>query len=151
MTKLMIVSIASDHAGFQLKEIIVSHLKALKIEVIDNGPKNDESVDYPDYAKKVVDDLKGSNASKGILICGSGQGMAMSANKHAGIRAALCHNLEITKLARAHNDANILTLGARVIDERTAISCVDTFINTEFEGSRHITSCLLYTSPSPRD
>ena len=121
----MIVSIASDHAGFQLKEIIVSHLKALKFEVIDNGPKNDESVDYPDFAKK------------GILICGSGQGMAMSANKHAGIRAALCHNLEITKLARAHNDANILTLGARVLDQETALQCVDTFFNTEFEGDRH--------------
>ena len=137
MTKLMIVSIASDHAGFQLKEIIVSHLKALKFEVIDNGPKNDESVDYPDYAKKVVDDLKESNARKGILICGSGQGMAMSANKHAGIRAALCHNLETTKLARAHNDANILTLGARVLDQETALQCVDTFFNTEFEGDRH--------------
>ena len=137
MTKLMIVSIASDHAGFQLKEIIVSHLKALKIKVIDNGPKNDESVDYPDYAKKVVDDLKGSNANKGILICGSGQGMAISANKHTGIRAALCHNLEITKLARAHNDANILTLGARVLDHETALQCVDTFFNTEFEGNRH--------------
>ena len=137
MTKLMIVSIASDHAGFQLKEIIVSHLKALKIKVIDNGPQNDDSVDYPDYAKKVVDDLKGSNANKGILICGSGQGMAMSANKHTGIRAALCHNLEITKLARAHNDANILTLGARVLDQETALQCVDTFFNTDFEGDRH--------------
>ena len=133
----MIVSIASDHAGFELKEIIVSHLKALKIEVIDNGPKNDESVDYPDFAKKVVDDLIGSNASKGILVCGSGQGMAMSANKHAGIRAALCHNLEVTKLARAHNDANILTLGARVLDHETALQCVDTFFNTDFEGDRH--------------
>ena len=137
MTKLMIVSIASDHAGFELKEIIVSHLKALKIEVIDNGPKNEESVDYPDFAKKVVDDLIGSNANKGILVCGSGQGMAMSANKHAGIRAALCHNLEVTKLARAHNDANILTLGARVLDHETALQCVDTFFNTDFEGDRH--------------
>ena len=137
MTKLMIVSIASDHAGFELKETIVSHLKALKIEVIDNGPKNDDSVDYPDFAKKVVDDLKGSNANRGILICGSGQGMAMSANKHTGIRAALCHNLEITKLARAHNDANILTLGARVLDHETALQCVDTFFNTDFEGDRH--------------
>ena len=81
----MIVSIASDHAGFELKKIIVSHLKALKIEVIDNGPKNNDSVDYPDFAKKVVDDLIGSNAHRGILICGSGQGMAMSANKHTGI------------------------------------------------------------------
>ena len=133
----MIVSIASDHAGFELKEIIVSHLKALKIEVIDNGPKNEESVDYPDFAKKVVDDLIGSNANKGILVCGSGQGMAMSANKHAGIRAALCHNLEVTKLARAHNDANILTLGARVLDHETALQCVDTFFNTDFEGDRH--------------
>ena len=137
MTKLMIVSIASDHAGFELKEIIVSHLKALKIEVIDNGPKNEESVDYPDFAKKVVNDLIGSNANKGILVCGSGQGMAMSANKHTGIRAALCHNLEITKLARAHNDANILTLGARVLDHETALQCVDTFFNTDFEGDRH--------------
>ena len=133
----MIVSIASDHAGFKLKEIVISHLKALKIEVIDNGPKSDESVDYPDFAKKVVDDLKGSCASKGILICGSGQGMAMSANKHTGIRAALCHNLEVTKLARAHNDANILTLGARVLDQETALQCVDTFFNTDFEGDRH--------------
>ena len=133
----MIVSIASDHAGFELKEIIVSHLKALKIEVIDNGPINDESVDYPDFAKKVVEDLKESNANKGILVCGSGQGMAMSANKHAGIRAALCHNLEATKLARAHNDANILTLGARVLDQETAFQCVDTFFNTDFEGDRH--------------
>ena len=133
----MIVSIASDHAGFKLKEIIISHLKALKIEVIDNGPKSDESVDYPDFAKKVVDDLKGSFANKGILICGSGQGMAMSANKHTGIRAALCHNLEVTKLARAHNDANILTLGARVLDHETALQCVDTFFNTDFEGDRH--------------
>ena len=137
MTKLMIVSIASDHAGFELKETIVSHLKALKIEVIDNGPKNDDSVDYPDFAKKVVDDLIGSNANRGILICGSGQGMAMSANKHTGIRAALCHNLEVTKLARAHNDANILTLGARVLDHETALQCVDTFFNTDFEGDRH--------------
>ena len=137
MTKLIIVSIASDHAGFELKESIVSHLKALKIEVIDNGPKNDESVDYPDYAKKVVDDLKGSNANRGILICGSGQGMAMSANKHTGIRASLFHNLEVTKLARAHNDANILTLGARVLDQETALHCVDTFFNTDFEGNRH--------------
>ena len=137
MTKLMIVSIASDHAGFELKEIIVSHLKALKIEVIDNGPKNEESVDYPDFAKKVVDDLIGSNANKGILVCGSGQGMAMSANKHAGIRAAICYNLEVTKLARAHNDANILTLGARVLDQETALQCVDTFFNTDFEGDRH--------------
>ena len=133
----MIVSIASDHAGFKLKEIIISHLKALKIEVIDNGPKSDESVDYPDFAKKVVSDLKGSFANKGILICGSGQGMAMSANKHTGIRAALCHNLEVTKLARAHNDANILTLGARVLDHETALQCVDTFFNTDFEGDRH--------------
>ena len=133
----MIVSIASDHAGFKLKEIIISHLKALKIEVIDNGPKSDESVDYPDFAKKVVDDLKRSCANKGILICGSGQGMAMSANKHTGIRAALCHNLEVTKLARAHNDANILTLGARVLDHETALQCVDTFFNTDFEGDRH--------------
>ena len=137
MTKLMIVSIASDHAGFKLKETIVSHLKVLKIEFIDNGPKNDEPVDYPDFAMKVVDDLKGSNANRGILICGSGQGMAMSANKHMGIRAALCHNLEDTKLARAHNDANILTLGARVLDQETALQCVDTFFNTDFEGDRH--------------
>ena len=104
---------------------------------IRDRPKNDESVDYPDYAKKVVDDLKESNARKGILICGSGQGMAMSANKHTGIRAALCNNLEITKLARAHNDANILTLGARVLDQETALQCVDTFFNTDFEGDRH--------------
>ena len=133
----MKVSIASDHAGYELKDKIVEHLKIKKIEVIDRGPEINEPVDYPDFALKVVQDITAANANRGVLICGTGQGMAMAANKKPGIRAALCYNDQVTKLAREHNDANILTLGARVIDQTTAISLVDTFLNTHFEGSRH--------------
>ena len=139
MNENIIISIASDHAGYDMKDKVVKFLKAKNIEVIDRGPEQNEPVDYPDFAEKVASDISNQTANMGILICGSGQGMSMAANKKPGIRAALCYNNEITRLARAHNDANILTLGARVIDESTAISCVDTFINTEFEGSRHIT------------
>ena len=133
------IILASDHAGFKLKKEIKSFLIKNKKKVLDLGTNGPESVDYPDFAEKVASDISNQTVNMGILICGSGQGMSMAANKKPGIRAALCYNNEITRLARAHNDANILTLGARVIDESTAISCVDTFINTEFEGSRHIT------------
>ena len=131
------VSIASDHAGFDLKDQIIGILRDSGIDVIDRGPDKNNPVDYPDYASKVTNDILSEKAHKGVLVCGTGQGMAMAANKKPGIRAALCYNNDVTRLAREHNDANILTLGARVIDEETAFSIVKTFLNTAFEGSRH--------------
>ena len=131
------VSIASDHAGFVLKDQIIRFLKDSGIDVIDRGPDKNHPVDYPDYASKVTNDILSEKAHMGVLVCGTGQGMAMAANKKPGIRAALCYNSEVTKLAREHNDANILTLGARVIDQTTALGLVETFLNTDFEGSRH--------------
>ena len=132
------ISIASDHAGFEMKIKIMKYLEKNGFSVIDRGPSNSESVDYPDFAKKVCKDLLDQDVDKGILVCGSGQGMAMVANKYKGIRAALCNSEEMTELARAHNDANILTLGARFVDESIALSCVEKFISTSFEGDRHI-------------
>ena len=132
------ISIASDHAGYEMKKNIMKYLEKNGFSLIDRGPSNSESVDYPDFAKKVCKDLIDQNVDRGILVCGSGQGMAMVANKHKGIRAALCNSEEMTELARAHNDANIITLGARFIDEPLALSCVKKFISTPFEGDRHI-------------
>ena len=132
------ISIASDHAGFEMKTKIMKFLEKNGFSLVDRGPSNSESVDYPDFAKKVCKDLLDQNVDRGILVCGSGQGMAMVANKHKGIRAALCNSEEMTELARAHNDANILTLGARFVDESLALSCVEKFISTSFEGDRHI-------------
>ena len=138
MDEKLKISIASDHAGFEMKNKIMKYLEENGFSLIDRGPSSSNSVDYPDFANKVCKDLLDQNVDRGILVCGSGQGMAMSANKHKGIRAALCNSREMTELARAHNDANILTLGARFIDESLAFSCVDTFISTSFEGDRHI-------------
>tara|TARA_B100001250_G_scaffold23661_1_gene19827 strand:+ start:782 stop:1219 length:438 start_codon:yes stop_codon:yes gene_type:complete len=138
MDEKLKISIASDHAGFEMKKKIMKYLEENGFSLIDRGPGNTESVDYPDFAKKVCNDLLDQNVDRGILVCGSGQGMAMVANKHKGIRAALCNSEEMTELARAHNDANILTLGARFIDESLALSCVEKFISTSFEGDRHI-------------
>ena len=138
MDEKLKISIASDHAGFEMKNKIMKYLEENGFSLIDRGPSSSNSVDYPDFANKVCKDLLDQNVDRGILVCGSGQGMAMSANKHKGIRAALCNSKEMTELARAHNDAIILTLGARFIDESLAFSCVDIFISTSFEGDRHI-------------
>ena len=138
MVEKLIISIASDHAGFDMKTMIIKHLEENDFSLIDRGPNSNDSVDYPDFAKKVCNDLIDENANRGILICGSGQGMSMVANKFKGIRAALCNSEEMAMLARAHNDANVLTIGARFVDEFTAISCVDKFFSTPFEGDRHI-------------
>ena len=138
MPQKLIISIASDHAGFEMKNKIIDYLESNDFSLIDRGPANADSVDYPDFAKKVCNDIAEANANRGILICGSGQGMAMVANKHKGIRAALCVTNEMVELARAHNDANVLTIGARLVDESTAISFVDKFFSSPFEGDRHI-------------
>ena len=132
------ISLSSDHAGFKLKEIIKKSLIKKKIKVIDLGPKSDKSVDYPDYAKKVAKNIISKKSDLGILICGSGTGMAMSANKFKKIRAAVCYNKASTRLSRQHNNANIMALGSRLTRKANAIKLVNVFLNTKFEGGRHL-------------
>ena len=131
------ICIASDHAGFKLKEHIKTSLINSKISIIDLGTHNDKSVDYPDYARKVSNRLKLKKSDIGILVCGSGTGMAISANKTQGIRAAVCYNSKSTRLSRQHNDANIISLGSRLTRKEDALKFVSTFLNTKFEGGRH--------------
>jgi ribose 5-phosphate isomerase B len=131
------IFISSDHAGFKLKEEIKSHLSKKKLSFQDLGPFNDDRVDYPDYAHKVAKKVKVNKSNVGILVCGSGMGMNIAANRHKNIRAAQCFNLKSTKLSRLHNDANIITLGSRLLTKKLAINCVNTFLNTKFEGGRH--------------
>ena len=132
------IFISSDHAGFKLKEIIKNYLKIKKVKFEDLGPKDDSSVDYPDYAHKVAKKVKLNNSNVGILVCGSGTGMNIAANKHKNIRAAQCFNLKSTKLSRLHNDANIITLGSRLITKKNALKFVSVFLNTKFESGRHL-------------
>jgi ribose 5-phosphate isomerase B len=134
----MKIAIASDHAGFELKEKIKKLLEKLGYVYKDFGTYSDEHVDYPDYALKVAEGIAKKEYDRGILICGSGIGMCMTANKVPGIRAALCNTVEMAKLSREHNDANILTFGARMIDEDTAKNIVKVWLKTEFLGDRHL-------------
>ena len=131
------IYISSDHAGFKLKEDIKIHLKKKKIRFIDLGPINDVKVDYPDYAHKVAKKVKIRKKNVGILVCGSGIGMNIAANKHKNIRAAKCFNSKSAKLSRLHNDANIITLGSRLLTKKNALNCVSIFLKTKFEGGRH--------------
>ena len=129
-----IIYIASDHAGFDLKnQIINSHGN-----FVDLGPVNKDSVDYPDFAYNLVSKINSNISSKGILICGSGIGMQMVANKHKNIRAALCYNTTTAKLSRQHNNANVMTIGSRFIKKNVALKCVNAFIKTNFDGGRHL-------------
>ncbi len=132
------ISLSSDHAGFELKEKIKKYLFKKKIKVIDLGPKNSNSVDYPDYAKKVARNIVSEKSNVGILVCGSGTGMAISANKFKKIRAAVCYNAASTRLSRKHNNANILALGSRLTNKHNAIKLVNLFLSTKFEGGRHL-------------
>ena len=131
------IFISSDHAGFKLKESIKMYLSKKRLSFQDLGPSNDDKVDYPDYAHKVAKKVKTSKNNVGILVCGSGTGMNIAANKHKNIRAAQCFNLKTTKLSRLHNDANIITLGARVLSKNNALKFISVFLNTKFEGGRH--------------
>ena len=133
----MRVLLASDHAGFRLKEDIKKHLLKKRNKVLDLGTKNYDKVDYPDYAHLLSKKMKKNKNQFGILICGSGTGMSMAANKHKNIRAALCYNIKSTKLSRSHNNANVMTLGSRLIKKRVALECVNTFLKTDFDGGRH--------------
>ncbi|NDI98528.1 ribose 5-phosphate isomerase B [Flavobacterium sp. LaA7.5] len=133
----MKISIGNDHAGPDYKKAIVKHLEEKGITVINHGTDTFDSVDYPDFVHPVAEDVANGTAHFGIIICGSGNGVAMTANKHKGIRAALCWIKEIAELARQHNDANIISIPARYTSIQQAVGMVDVFLNTEFEGGRH--------------
>jgi ribose 5-phosphate isomerase B len=133
----MKIAIGNDHAGTEYKLAIVGLLKSMNFEVVNHGTDGSDSVDYPDFIHPVAEDVENENVNFGIIICGSGNGASMTANKHQGVRAALCWNKEITALAREHNDANILSLPARFISLAQALDMVKTFLNTNFEGGRH--------------
>ena len=131
------IYIASDHAGFNLKESIKKKYSK-KYKLFDLGPdKSSKSVNYPDYAHKLSKKIN-KKQNIGILVCGSGMGMSMSANKHKNVRAALCYSVKNAKLSRLHNDANVITLGERLISKNLAFKCINAFLNTKFEGGRHL-------------
>ena len=136
--RLKRVVLASDHAGFNLKEEIKKFLIKKRKEVLDLGTKNAKSVDYPDYAHLLSKKMKNKKNQFGILVCGSGVGMSMAVNKHKYIRAALCYNTKSTKLSRLHNNANVMTIGSRLIKKNVALKCVATFLKTNFDGGRHL-------------
>lgn len=136
MTEDRIV-IASDHAGVELKSLIKGELEAMGRQVLDLGTHGTESVDYPDFADAVAEALHDGRASQGVLVCGTGIGISIAANRHGHVRAALCQDTTGARLARAHNDANVLVLGARLIGAEAARDCVRTFFSTSFEGGRH--------------
>lgn len=133
----MRIALGADHAGYELKDRIKSYLAEKGVTVTDEGTMNGDSVDYPDYARKVAEDVVAGKVDTGILVCGTGIGMAMAANKVHGIRAAAANTEFEAQMAREHNDANILTVGARVIDENAAERIVDIWLNTQFAGGRH--------------
>lgn len=131
------IGIASDHAGFAMKEAIKKYLEQHSVEVTDFGTHSADSMDYPDVAHPLANSVEKGTLPLGIALCGSGNGISMTLNKHQGIRAALCWNKELSQLARQHNNANILTMPARFIDEKMALEIVDAFLTTDFEGGRH--------------
>jgi len=131
------IYIASDHAGYYLKKTIIKKYSK-RLNFMDMGTdSSNKSVNYPDYAHKVCLKVAKKKSNIGILVCGSGMGMAMSANKHKKIRAALCYSIKNAKLSRLHNDANVITLGSRLTNKKTAFNCLNVFLNTKFEGGRH--------------
>lgn len=134
----MIIAIASDHGGFKLKETIRKHLAAKEgIQVVDLGTSSEESVDYPIYGKACAETVAAGKAQRGIVVCGTGIGISIAANKIHGIRCGLCTSVEMAELTRKHNDANMLSLGGRTTDEALALEIVDAFLDTDFEGGRH--------------
>jgi ribose 5-phosphate isomerase B len=131
------IAVASDHAGYDLKSALGAAFDELGLPVLDLGTHSRESVDYPDFADAVADAIRVGRASRGVLICGTGIGISIAANRHRGIRAALCHDGLTARLARQHNDANVLVLGARLIGIEAAKDCLANFMATAFEGGRH--------------
>ncbi|MCI7249258.1 MAG: ribose 5-phosphate isomerase B [Clostridiales bacterium] len=133
----MRVAVASDHGGYKLKEKVKEYLESRDIDVIDLGTNSEESVDYPEYGRACAKAVAGGEADRGIVCCGTGIGISIAANKVSGIRCGLCTNVEMAKLTRQHNDANMLAMGGRIIDDETALAITEAFIDTEFEGGRH--------------
>ena len=133
----MIIPIGADHAGFNLKQFLIRYLQEKGYEVKDHGCFSEDSIDYPDFGHPVAEMVENNPGMLGILICGSGNGINMTANKHQGIRSALCWKKEIAELARQHNDANIISLPARFVSMEEAVEMVEAFLNTPFEGGRH--------------
>ena len=133
----MKIAIAADHGGFELKDSMVEYIKSLGNEVVDLGTNSSDSVDYPDYAKKVCEEIQKGNSDLGILICGTGIGMSLAANKFEGIRAACVSDVYSAKMSRNHNNANVLCIGARVIGDEVAKLIIKTFLENEFEAGRH--------------
>ena len=132
------IILASDHAGFKLKEEIKKFLISKRKLVLDLGTKNTNSVDYPDFAHRLSNKIKKNGKQLGVLVCGSGIGMEMAANRHKNVRAALCYNIRSARLSREHNNANVITLGARLTNKKLALKCISTFIKTKFKGGRHL-------------
>ena len=135
----MNIAIGADHAGYELKKVIIAFLKKKGNKVEDFGCYSTQSIDYPDYAHPVCESIEKGTNKYGVLICGSGNGISMAANKHSGIRAALSWNAEIAELGRLHNNANIVSIPARFVSEESALKIVEAFFSTEFEGGRHQT------------
>jgi ribose 5-phosphate isomerase B len=132
-----LVAIAADHAAVELKRLLVSELEAMGYGVLDLGTNGTEAVDYPDIAAKLVHAIRAGEAKRGVLLCGSGIGMSIAANRHPIIRAALCHDGLTARLARQHNDANVLVLGGRLLGPELAKDCLKIFFSTDFDGGRH--------------
>jgi ribose 5-phosphate isomerase B len=132
-----LVAVAADHGGYELKCLLVPELRALGYEPLDLGTANAEAVDYPDYADRLAEAVSQGRAKFGVLICGTGIGMSIAANRNRGIRAALCHDGLTARLARQHNDANVLALGGRILGVELAKDCLRNFLATKFEGGRH--------------
>lgn len=133
----MTIAIGNDHAGTQYKNEVIKLLESRDIKVINHGTDTDESVDYPDFVHPVAEDVESGRSEFGIIICGSGNGASMTANKHKGIRSAICWTAEIAKLAREHNNANVLSIPSRFVSVNQALDIVNVFLDTKFEGGRH--------------
>lgn len=131
------VALASDHAGFALKSELKAVIEGLGHEVLDLGTDGPDSVDYPDFGHALAEALGDGRADRGVLVCGTGIGISIAANRHAGVRCGVCHDVTTARLTRLHNDANVLALGARIVGGEVAADCVRAFLETEFEGGRH--------------
>jgi ribose 5-phosphate isomerase B len=131
------IAIAADHAGYDLKALLVPELKSLGFEVLDLGTDSRDSVDYPDFADALARAIETGRAKRGVIVCGTGLGIAIAANRHRAVRAGVCHDATTARLARQHNDANVLALGARVLGTEVAKDCLRIFLATQFEGGRH--------------
>lgn len=142
------IAIGADHAGYQLKNALVEDLKSMGFEVLDMGTNSDASVDYPDYGYAVAQAVTRGQAFRGVLICGTGIGMSIAANRHSGIRAALCTHGVMARLAREHNDANVLVMGSRIIGSEIARECLRQFLSVQYAGGRHDARVAKLTQPS---